>query len=417
VTILHKYQITADEHGKVIVPVELARKYGITPGAVLQLEDTEDGIVFHQPVSHLAKVYIEPTSKCNLSCRTCIRNVWDEKMGRMTSATFQRILNGVKELGDRPSIFFGGFGEPLSHPHIVDMVTEAKKVSSKVELITNGMLLSEKRSIELIEAGLDTLWVSVDGAKPESYADVRIGAALPKIFKNITQYRHQFFIRNMVDPDIGIAFVAMKRNINDLPVLLKMSTKLGISRYLVTNVLPYTKDMCDEMLYKRSAETMVSKPMCWAPGLDFPIIDANQTTVGPLTQVMSIYPRNFLAYRKWSASIDYCPFIRSGSTAIAWDGSVSPCLPLLHGHESYLKHLKRTVQRYVLGNVNDQSLNTIWQSPDYEGFRKRVDEFDFSPCTICASCEMAESNLEDCYGNTFPTCGGCLWAQGFIRCP
>jgi hypothetical protein len=30
---------------------------------------------------------------------------------------------------------------------------------------------------------------------------------------------------------------------------------------------------------------------------------------------------------------------------------------------------------------------------------------------------MTESNQEDCFGNTFPTCGGCLWAQGFIRCP
>ena len=416
-TTLHKYQVNTDEQGKVVVPRELATKYGIKPGVFLQLEDTEDGLVFHQPISHLAKVYIEPTSKCNLSCRTCIRNVWDEKMGKMTSATFQRILKGIGEFDHRPSIFLGGFGEPLAHPHIVDMVAKAKKVSSKVELITNGMLLNEKRSIELIEAGLDTLWVSVDGAKPENYADVRIGAALPEIFKNITQYRHQYFMRTMLDPDIGLAFVAMKRNINDLPVLLKMSTRLGISRYLVTNVLPYTKELCDETLYKRSVETLVSKPMCWAPGLDIPIIDANPYTVGPLTQVMSIYPRNFLAYRKWSDSIDYCPFIRKGSTAIAWDGNVSPCLPLMHQHESYLKDLKRTVKRYVVGNVRDHSLKALWESPEYLDFRKRVDEFDFSPCTICASCEMAESNQEDCYGNTFPTCGGCLWAQGFIRCP
>jgi hypothetical protein len=24
---------------------------------------------------------------------------------------------------------------------------------------------------------------------------------------------------------------------------------------------------------------------------------------------------------------------------------------------------------------------------------------------------------EDCYGNAFPACGGCLWAQGIIQCP
>jgi len=26
-------------------------------------------------------------------------------------------------------------------------------------------------------------------------------------------------------------------------------------------------------------------------------------------------------------------------------------------------------------------------------------------------------NLEDCFGNSAPTCGGCLWAQGLIQCP
>jgi MoaA/NifB/PqqE/SkfB family radical SAM enzyme len=113
----------------------------------------------------------------------------------------------------------------------------------------------------------------------------------------------------------------------------------------------------------------------------------------------------------------HCPFIRQGSTAIAWDGSVSPCLPLMHQYESYLMDILRSVKRYVIGNIAEQGIMDLWESREYVDFRKRVDEFDFSPCTVCASCQMAESNQEDCYGNTFPTCGGCLWAQGFIRCP
>ena len=67
-------------------------------------------------------------------------------MGQMTDATFDRVISGIQELDSSPSIFFGGFGEPLSHPKIVDMVARAKKISPKVELITNGMLLTEDRS-------------------------------------------------------------------------------------------------------------------------------------------------------------------------------------------------------------------------------------------------------------------------------
>jgi MoaA/NifB/PqqE/SkfB family radical SAM enzyme len=338
-------------------------------------------------------------------------------MGQMTEATFERIMSDLQMFDPRPSIFFGGFGEPLAHPQIVDMVARAKTVSDKVELITNGMLLTEERSHALMQAGLDTLWVSVDGATPESFADIRLGAALPDIFKNIARYRDQYRLTIGGDPEIGLVFVAMKRNISDLPDLLRMSGKLGVSRYLVTNVLPYTRAMCEEMLYTRSVDTFAGRPSPWVPRLDFPQIDVNQHTREPLIRVLSANSRNFLAYGDLAERRDRCPFIRQGSMAIAWDGNLSPCLPLMHQHVSFLANTQRSVQRHIVGNVSEKGLLELWESPDYVNLRKRVDEFDFSPCTICASCELAESNQEDCFGNTFPTCGGCLWAQGFIRCP
>jgi hypothetical protein len=55
--------------------------------------------------------------------------------------------------------------------------------------------------------------------------------------------------------------------------------------------------------------------------------------------------------------------------------------------------------------------------PEHLSFRDRVQDFDFAECTICGSCDLAEKNEEDCIGNTFPTCGGCLWAQGVVQCP
>lgn len=43
--------------------------------------------------------------------------------------------------------------------------------------------------------------------------------------------------------------------------------------------------------------------------------------------------------------------------------------------------------------------------------------FDFFPCSTCNSCELPEENLEDCFVSEHPACGGCLWAQGFRKCP
>ena len=413
----HSQRARVNEDGNPIIPADVARQYGIQPGGELYLDEKEDGIFLRRPISHLAKVNIEPTSKCNLTCRTCIRNSWDEPMGQMTDAIFDRVISGIQELDSSPSIFFGGFGEPLSHPKIVDMVARAKEISPKVELITNGMLLTEERSHSLHQAGLSFLWVSVDGASPESYADIRIGAALPDIFRNIAHYRYLYLDMTGRDPGIGLAFVAMKRNIADLPELLKMSTRLGVSRYLVTNIIPYTREMCEERLYGRAMDTLAGVPSSWVPRLDFPPMDTNQYTRDPLIRIMSANPQYYQMDSSLAELRGRCPFIRQGSTAIAWDGSVSPCLPLMHQYESYLMDMPRSVKRYVIGNITERGIKDIWESREYVDFRKRVDEFDFSPCTVCASCQMAESNEEDCYGNIFPTCGGCLWAQGFIRCP
>jgi hypothetical protein len=136
-------------------------------------------------------VYVEPTNICNLDCRICMRNVWDEPPGLMASETFARIMHGIGELTPTPSVFFGGFGEPLAHPHILEMIAAAKSSGAVVELITNAILLREPVAQRLVELGLDRLWVSIDGATPASYADVRLGDALPQVIDNLTRLKER----------------------------------------------------------------------------------------------------------------------------------------------------------------------------------------------------------------------------------
>ena len=410
---------TVDDDGRLVIPPELAARLGITPGAQVRLDEQAYGGLLHRPVTQLAKVYIEPTSRCNLTCRTCIRNNWDESPGDMSADTFERIIAGLRSLSNSPQITFGGFGEPLVHPQIAEMVRQVKSVAGPVELITNGILLTRELSRDLIHAGLDMLWVSLDGVTPESYSDVRLGAALPGVLENLAGFQAEKHTFRQSEVEIGIAFVAMVRNIADLPELLSRSTRLGASRYMVTNVLPYTEEMTSEMLYRRSMDILIeTKPSQWAPHVDMPRMDLDTSTREAIYRMYRGGYNLHLSGDYQGKSMDRCPFIERGVTAIAWDGSLSPCLPLMHNHTSYLeKRRKRLSKRYVVGNLSQQSLQTLWTQPDYVSFRQRVQAFDFSPCTICGGCDLSELNEEDCFGNTFPTCGGCLWAQGVIQCP
>ena len=77
----------------------------------------------------------------------------------MTDETFESIFNGLKKMDPIPDVYFGGIGEPLFHPKTVQWIRRIKELGVKVELITNGTILTEKKSRELIDAGLDVLWV------------------------------------------------------------------------------------------------------------------------------------------------------------------------------------------------------------------------------------------------------------------
>jgi MoaA/NifB/PqqE/SkfB family radical SAM enzyme len=314
-------------------------------------------------------------------------------------------------------VFFGGFGEPLAHPNIVEMVRQAKALGSPVELITNGTLLTEEMSRRLIAAGLDMLWVSLDGATPESYADVRLGDALPEVLANLRIFRkaRRGSDRYRALPRIGIIFVVMKRNVADLPAVLRIGERMAATRFLVTNVLPYTREMFRETLYPYVLSNLV-----YAPSLSR--LELSKMDVGPLTrqalyEVMRGGMSVSLAEGDLTETTNRCPFIDRGATAISWDGSVSPCLPLLHTHVSFPDNQERLSRRYVAGNVIERDLRDLWAAPEYAAFRERVQAFDFAPCATCGGCNLSETNEEDCFGNHLPTCGGCLWAQGVIQCP
>jgi MoaA/NifB/PqqE/SkfB family radical SAM enzyme len=406
-----------DEQGRLIVPADIAAQFGLQPGVVFRLENGSNRIQLHRPVTHLNKIYVEPTDKCNLTCRTCIRNGWDKELGHMREETFDRILAGLNQFASKPTIFFGGLGEPLFHKHTVEWVRRAKAAGARVELITNGTMLTEKRSRQIIEVGLDVIWVSIDGATPESYADVRLGAHLPKVLENLARFRKMRPGGHHPRPDIGIAFVAMARNVDDLPEVLRIGRSIGAKYFSVSNVLPYTADMQSEMLYTRMLTNVAHMSSPTQARLNLPRMDINQKTQEAFLQALQSGYNISFSGSNLSSTADVCSFIESGTLSIGWDGGVSPCWPLMHTHISYLHGKPRLSRRHVVGNVNERELLEIWLDEDYVAYRQKVQQFGFAPCTFCGGCDLSEANEEDCFGNEFPACGSCLWSQGVIQCP
>lgn len=407
-----------DGQGRLVLPAEIAKQYGLKPGARVRLEAGKSSIRLHRPVTHLTKVYIEPTVACNLDCITCFRNSWEQPIGRMDEETFEHILAGLQEFSPIPDVYFGGIGEPLFHPRTVEWVRRVKKLGVRVELITNGTILTEKVAKELIDADLDILWVSIDGASPETYADVRLGAQLPRILENLKRFARLRKPGHFPRPEIGIAFVAMKRNIADLPKIIQLGKSLKAKYFSVSNLQPPTADLQGECLYTQAVRSVSYFHSFHLPTVDLPKIDFNEHTRDVLFQVFNSQLNVSYAGQNWSGANDTCRFIEDGTMSIAWNGDVSPCWPLMHTHYTYLHNKPRLIKKHVIGNVKERSLSEIWMDAEYVAYRERLHNFVFAPCTFCGGCDLSESNEADCLGNTIPpVCGACLWAQGIIQCP
>jgi MoaA/NifB/PqqE/SkfB family radical SAM enzyme len=415
---LHKAHL--DENGCLVLPPEIASRFGLTANTDVYLDEGSNEIRLLRPITHLAKVYVEPTNLCNLECRTCMRNVWGEPAGIMSDETFERIFEGLQQMSPLPTVFFGGIGEPLIHPKLIDWVKRVKSLGARVEIITNGLLLTEDRAFQFIRAGLDMLWVSLDGSSPESYADVRMGSSLPQVIENLKTMRRIRYKATDIDntkPALGIAFVAMKSNIQDLPDVLRLGTSLGARDFSISNVLAHTTELNDQSLYRRTIQNMIRRQSTSLPIVNLPRMDWDSHTKDVLAEIFARKYRLELAGYEINRALDSCPFIEQGSVSIRWDGSVCPCLPLLHTNQNYCQQQLRKTHAYTVGNIREQGLIEIWNDENYISLRDRIQHFDFSPCTYCNSCELSTENREDCLGNTGLACGGCLWAQGFIRCP
>ena len=405
-----------DADGRLVADPSDSRQLGLRPGDALRLETGDPLWVARRPVSNLARVYVEPTNACNLTCSTCVRNVWSAESGFMTEETFDALLRGLAALPRPPVLFFGGFGEPLAHPRILPMLEEARSAGAEVELITNGILLGDEVRRALVSLGLRRLWVSIDGATPAAYRDVRIGDALPEILANLAVFRALREASPGRGPRLGLVFVAMRRNVGQVPDVVKLGRAAGMDRLLVTNVLAYTDDLKDETLYDEGLAPGDGDSL-ERPAILLPRLEPSGAVREALAAVVDGGPVDLRPRLSAVRGRNFCPFVERGTTSVRWDGTVSPCLALLYEHAFWLGGRLRRSYPLAVGNVRERSLADVWADPAYVELRRRVQAFDFSPCSSCNTCEMADDNSRDCSGSPLPACGGCLWAQGLIQCP
>lgn len=370
----------------------------------------------------LKKLYLEPTARCNLACVTCMRQQWPSVPdGEMDMDVFKRLLAQMEEFPQLEKVHLGGFGEPLAHSRALEMIGMLIDAGYSVSFNTNGSLLTEEVAAELIRLGVRSVYFSVDGLDREMFSKIRVNGEYDTVIANMLTLRRLKQQNKVNYPKIGLEFVMMKSNIDQLPLLPKLAKEVGAPAVLVTNLLAYSEDMYREVLY----ETPGMNRELGAGGLAAPSrgnlpegFSFPEPAVWPAVEKDYVLWGSLRLPRMYWGSSRRCGFVEDDAAVIRYDGAVAPCYGLMYSYPYYLDNRRKDVSAHILGNVGEINLYDIWNSPAYIRFRHRVRNFRFPSCMDCSGakiCDYAEVN-EDCWGNA-PSCADCLWSQGIVRCP
>ena len=126
-------------------------------------------------------IHIDPCDTCNFRCKFCpsgnpelMKKTRGRGHGPMDFEVYKWIIDSLKEFPDPIRVVrLYMEGEPLVNPRFADMVRYAKQ-SPKVERVdttTNASLLTPERALEIIDAGLDRLNISIEGVNAGQYRD------------------------------------------------------------------------------------------------------------------------------------------------------------------------------------------------------------------------------------------------------
>lgn len=421
-----------------------------------------------------SRLFVETTTRCNLSCVMCVKQadgcgIHEGDLAPATFAALEPVLPAVE------SLILNGIGEPLLHPQLEDFIARARALmppGGRIGFQSNGLLLDDGRALALLAAGLDRLCLSLESVDPQIFMRIREGGRLSAVEQALAALGRARTVLGRDDFQSGVEFVLMPNNREELPQVVRWAAARGASFVIVTHALPYGAAGSTETTYETCSGAAVELFREWqtraaAAGIPFARyprvvwkftksaeelqvvrcveeLKAEAERRGLVLDLPKLFALDhgrlartaelFAEARQVAAAcgIDLqlpelflkeerrCDFVEEGGMFVSWDGEVFPCYFLWHRYLCYASGWRQTVRGTSFGSLagGDDPL-TIWNSPAFRVFRANVIAYDYPYCASCslAPCDYVQTEQfeQDCHINAEP-CGSCLWCMGIFQC-
>lgn len=176
-------------------------------------------------------VLLDATNKCNLRCTMChfaLEETRREPLVRWTTDDVDALERDVLPHARR--VFLSAGTEPLVWPHFPRLLYAVRRARvPRVELITNGLLLTDELAERIVAARVTRVQLSIDGATKETYESIRAGADFERFVEALERLRAAKRRARSRRPALQFNVTLMRRNVDELEDLLRLARRHGVA--------------------------------------------------------------------------------------------------------------------------------------------------------------------------------------------
>lgn len=161
-------------------------------------------------------IEIETVNACNARCPMCTINDWERNYPVMRDEVFNKISDEIidnKEFVKRVSLYRDG--EPLIDKKMPQRINKFFENGIKnTSIATNVSLLNEKKSREILEAGLGMIIFSIDSLKKDVFENIRVRLKFEQVKENAIKFLE---LRDKINPNcrVWIRMIRQESNKNE----------------------------------------------------------------------------------------------------------------------------------------------------------------------------------------------------------
>jgi pyruvate-formate lyase-activating enzyme len=211
------------------------------------------------------RLYIESTNICNLRCVMCPqgRGQLQRAKGHMDFGLFTRIVDEMAPHVETTTLHI--WGEPLLYPRIADMIRYCAQHGLRCSISTNATLLDEDMGRRILEAGLDVIFLCLDGLQPQTYEAIRRNADFERTTANIRRFL-DMKVQGSYRTWVNLQVIEMQQTLPEWQEFQRQWSLPGVDR-IQLKALDTWGGQIEEVSQLRAAESPLPQPRWPCPNL------------------------------------------------------------------------------------------------------------------------------------------------------